>query len=278
MWDALRNKSSQPPLNPEKPSSPFCATVGFSLESANVVGYNTVTIEKKNTILSVQFQNVSGNELSIQEAFPAQAGMTQGAAVTAADQIQVQNNAGGYDTYFLSNGLNARGQKLQNVDAGDWVHASASTVKATAKLASGQAFWYIAKDVTTPYSVNIAGQVANDASFDVEVVKKNQHIASPYPVDYPINNIVAVSGLTQGAAVTAADQIQVQNDAGGYDTYFLSNGLNARGQKLQNVDAGDWVNATASTVKATGSIPVGKGAWFIRKGDETAVIRFVRPW
>ena len=258
--------------------SHICATVGFSLESANVVGYNTVTIEKKNTILSVQFQNVSGDALSIQEAFPAQEGMTQGPAQTAADQIQVQNDQGTYDTYFLSNGLNARGQDLPNVDAGDWVKSTAATVKSTATLASGQAFWYIAKDVTTPYAVNVAGQVAADASFDVEIVKKNQHIASPYPVDYPINSIVAVSGLTQGPAQTAADQIQVQNDQGTYDTYFLSNGLNARGQDLPNVDAGDWVKSTAATVKATGSIPVGKGAWFIRKGDETAVIRFVRPW
>ena len=248
------------------------------MASANIVGYNTVTIDKKNTILSVQFQNVSGGALSIQDAFPAQEGMTQGAAVTTADQIQIQNAAGGYDTYFLSNGKNGRGQDLPNVDAGDWVNASASTVKATTTLASGQAFWYIAKDSTTPYTVNVAGQVANDESFDIEIVKKNKHIASPYPVDYPVNSIVAGSGLTQGAAVTTADQIQVQNAGGGYDTYFLSNGKNGRGQDLPNVDAGDWVNASASTVKATGSIPVGKGAWFIRKGDETAVIRFVRPW
>lgn len=75
------------------------AAVGFGeITSANVVGYNAITIDKKNTIMSVQFQNVSGNSLSIQEAFPAQEGMTQGSAANAADQIQVQNATGGYDT------------------------------------------------------------------------------------------------------------------------------------------------------------------------------------
>ena len=246
--------------------------------SSDTVGYNTITIEKKNTILSVQFTALNGGDISIQDAFPAQTGMTQGAAQTAADQIQIQNDAGGYDTYFLSNGKNARGQDLPNVDAGDWVKASASTVKATATLKAGQAFWYIAKDSTTPYAVNVAGKVLNDAYVNVDIVKKNQHIACPYPVDVPITNVVAVSGCTQGAAQTAADQIQVQNAAGGYDTYFLSNGKNARGQDLPNVDAGDWVKASASTVRATGSIPVGKGAWFIRKGDETATIRFNKPF
>ena len=221
---------------------------------------------------------MSGEDLSIQEAFPAQEGMTQGAAVTAADQIQVQNDAGGYDTFFLSNGKSARGQDLPNVDPGDWVDAKATTVKATKKFAPGQAFWFIAKDVTKPFTVNVAGQVMADEYFDIEIAKKNQHIACPYPVDLPINNIVAVSGTTQGAAVTSADQIQVQNEAGGYDTYFLSNGKSARGQDLPNVDPGDWVDAKATTVKATGAIPVGKGAWFIRKGDETATIRVNRPW
>ena len=204
--------------------------------------------------------------------------MTQGSAVTVADQIQVQNESGTYDTFFLSNGKNARGQALANVAPGDWVDASAATVKAVKNFAPGQAFWYIAKDVTKPFTVNIAGQVMDDEYFDIEITQKNQHIACPYPIDLQINSIVAISGTTQGAAVTAADQIQVQNDTGTYDTYFLSNGKNARGQDLANVKPGDWVDASAATVKATGVIPVGKGAWFIRKGDETATIRVNRPW
>ena len=254
------------------------AFIWWRLQCRNNVGYNTITIEKKNTILAVQFQSVTGGDISIQDAFPAQDGMTQGPAQTAADQIQIQNDAGGYDTYFLSNGKNARGQDLPNVDPGDWVKAGAASVKATATLKAGQAFWYVSKDPSTPYTVNVAGQVLEDAYIDVEIVKKNQHVACPYPCDTPITNIVTVSGCTQGPAQTAADQIQVQNDAGGYDTYFLSNGKNARGQDLPNVDPGDWVKAGAASVKATGFIPVGKGAWFIRKGDDTATIRFNKPF
>jgi len=245
---------------------------------SGIVGYNTVTLDKTSTIVAVQFAAVNGEDLSIQAAFPFQEGMTQGAAQTAADQIQIQNDAGGYDTYFLSNGKNARGQNLPNVDAGDWVKASAATVKATTKLKPGQAFWYIARNVTDPINLNIAGQVLDVAYVDVEIEKYNQHIACPYPFDVPLTNVVTVSGCTQGAAQTTADQIQVQNSAGGYDTYFLSNGKNARGQNLPNVNAGDWVKASAATVKATGSIPCGKGAWYLRRSDDTAVIRFNKPY
>ena len=58
MWDALRNKSPQPPLNPEKPSSPFCATVGFGLESANVVGYQYIEIPAGYNLFTPTFNGV----------------------------------------------------------------------------------------------------------------------------------------------------------------------------------------------------------------------------
>lgn len=260
-------------------SAALCAAVGFAdIQSSNVVGYNAITIDKKNTIMSVQFQNVSGNSLTIQEAFPAQEGMTQGPSANAADQIQVQNDKGGYDTYFLSNGKNARGQAIAGLEPGTWVLMTAATKPATVTFAPGQAFWYIAMDASAPYTVNVAGQVLADEYIDIDIVKKNQHLACPYPTDLPINNIVAISGTTQGPSANAADQIQVQNDKGGYDTYFLSNGKNARGQAIAGLEPGDWVLMTAATKKATGAIPVGKGAWFIRFGDETATIRVNRPW
>ena len=59
----LRNKSPQPPLKPEKPSSPLCATVGFGLESANVVGYQNLDSNASGfTMMAPTFLNVSFSE------------------------------------------------------------------------------------------------------------------------------------------------------------------------------------------------------------------------
>ena len=75
------------------------------MASANIVGYNTVTINQEWTILAVNFSQVDGSNLSIQDAFPPQAGMTKGMSTSDADQIQVLKNDGGYKIYYLSNGI-----------------------------------------------------------------------------------------------------------------------------------------------------------------------------
>ena len=64
----MRNKSPQPPLKPEKPSSPLCATVSFAeLASANVVGYanKSVTAGDRAMRSASTFLNVGANPTEI---------------------------------------------------------------------------------------------------------------------------------------------------------------------------------------------------------------------
>ena len=71
----MRNKSPQPPLKPEKPSSPFCATVSFAeLASANIVGYSSATaLEAEGeavggtAFIVPQFTSVADTDYSIQD-------------------------------------------------------------------------------------------------------------------------------------------------------------------------------------------------------------------
>ena len=49
------------------------AISAFAIESANVVGYNTVTINKQYTILGIPFTGTTGSAMSIQDAVQAMA-------------------------------------------------------------------------------------------------------------------------------------------------------------------------------------------------------------
>lgn len=211
--------------------------------------------------------------MDINTAVPATEGMTQGAVETTADNIMIAKEDGSYDTYFLSNGKNAKGQAISGLAAGTWVKNGATTVPATVEIKSGTAFWYRAANTTTPYTITVAGQVLSAASDTLDITKNYTLVGSPYPCDLPLNDKVVVSeGATQGAVETAADNLMIAKDDGTYDTYFLSNGKNAKGQAISGLAAGTWVKNGATTVATTDSIPAGKGAWFVSQSGNAKLL------
>ena len=260
-------------------SAALCATVSFAeLASANIVGYNTVTINQEWTILAVNFAKVDGNNLTIQEALPYSEGMTKGKTTTG-DQVQVQNTSGGYDIYYLSDGnFTAKGQtKYYPERDGKWFKGNA-TSPATDQLAPGQAFWYGAKGYQTPFSLTVAGSILTSLSKSIVVNQAWTHVANPYPVPLALNDGFAfVEGMTKGKTTTG-DQIQIPNATGGYDIYYLSDGnFTAKGQtKYYPERDGKWFKGNATT-PTTDSIPVGTGAWYGRKGDSDFTVTISTP-
>ena len=245
------------------------------VQSANIVGYQQITLTQQYTILGINFTAVDGSDLSIQDAVPYVEGMTKAAVVNNADQIQVQNAAGTYDTYFMSNGYNAKGNAVAGLD-GKW-SAGGKAAVSTATLAPGTAFWFIRKDATSPITINIAGGVSMIASNSKGIDGNYKLIANPYPTDLPLNDgIPYVAGMTKAAVVNNADQIQIQNAAGTYDTYFMSNGYNAKGNAVAGLD-GKWSQGGKAAV-TTAAIPAGAGAWFVRKGSTDFNITIARPF
>ena len=116
------------------------------IESQNVVGYNQVEINKQYTILGIPFTGTTGAALSIQDALPYSAGMTKGNGVSNSDNIQIMDDAGNYDVYFLCNGLKGKGTIVGG--DGKWVHAS-ETVVSTAVIPAGKGGWFVRKNSTT---------------------------------------------------------------------------------------------------------------------------------
>lgn len=255
-----------------------CALAGLvdaQVESVNIVGYNTVTIDKQWTIIAANFEAVGGGAISLQDAFPYSDGMTKGNNMNAADMLQIQNALGGYDTYYLSNGLNAKGSPVAGLD-GKWA-AAGTFAPTTATIAPGTALWYGARNFNPAFQITVAGQALATATADMPVSLAVKHIANPYPTDLPLNDGVPyTTGMTKGNNMNAADMIQIQNSLGGYDTYYLSNGLNAKGSPVAGLE-NKWA-AAGTFAPATASIPVGAGAWYLRRGSTDFTVQVVRPY
>ena len=236
------------------------------------MGYSSVTIDKQYAILAVNFNNVTGSALSIQDAIPYVNGMTQGSASSVADNIQIMQADGTYKIYYMSNG---KVGKTTYDTAGKWVCNDDRTVATSDTISSGTAFWYISQNgATTPYKISVAGKVLSTTSDSQEISQTYMLVASPYPVAIPLNDCVVITeGATQGSASSVADNIQIMQDDGTYKIYYMSNG---KVGKTTYDTVGKWVCNDDRTVATTDTFPVGKGAWFVSQ-KASATLKFVNP-
>ena len=118
--------------------------------SANVVGYTTLKIESAYQIIGVNFQGVNGGSIKLNDAIPYQDGMTKAHDFSIADQIQIGDNEGGWDTFYLANGYNSKG-KNYNADLDEtWASIFAATTVTNAFIPVGKAAWYVRYDTSKP--------------------------------------------------------------------------------------------------------------------------------
>ena len=241
--------------------------------SANIVGYTKIKLDKDWTIIGVNFEDVGGGTISLQDAIPYAEGMTLGNSSTAADSIQIQNSSGSYDIYYISNGKDAKGTVAGL--AGKWSPDGKYEV-ATNRVSAGQAMWYQAKAPSPSKYITVVGQVLLSGDGPIPVNLAVKHIANPYATDIPLNNGIPYTvGMTSGNSSTGADSIQVQNSNGSYDIYYMSNGKDAKGT-VSGLE-GKW-SPDGKYEVATNAIPIGKGAWYMRKGSANFTITVQRPF
>ena len=236
-----------------------------------------MTLNEKWTILGVNFVGTDGAAMTINEAIPYVDGMTKGANINTADQIQIQDGAGGYTIYYMSNGKNAKSATVAGLE-GKWAKA-ATYEPSTDTIANGTAFWYCRTTMTAgdpALNITVAGAVSTLASSDKQIGESWVHIANPYPTNLALNDgIPYVEGMTKGANINTADQIQIQDGAGGYTIYYMSNGKNAKSATVAGLE-GKWAKA-AMYEPTSDSIPVGKGAWYNRRGGSEFTITVANP-
>ena len=233
------------------------------VESANVVGYTTLTIASKYQIIGVNFQKVSGGSLKLNDAIPYQDGMTKGNGTGSADQIQIGDDAGNWIPYYMSNGKNGKGKDVDGIE-GKWCPAG-KFAAADVELTPGTSFWYVRNDATQPaFNLSIAGSVTTLPSAEYAFASKYRIFANPYPVPLALNTAFPYveETMTKGNGTGSADQIQIGDNEGNWTPYYLSNGKNGKGKDVDGID-GKWCPA-GKFVDANASIPVGKAAWYVR--------------
>lgn len=257
----------------------FCGAVQADAISSDIVGYTTIPIQSKYQIIGVQFQNVSGGSLKLNEAIPYQEGMTKGTNMGTADNVQIGDDAGGWTVYYMSSGKNAKGKTIDGLE-GKWA-LNGTTAVADVELTPGTAFWYVRNTVDeSTFNLTIAGSVTTLPSADYEFASQYRIFANPYPTPLAINEAFPYDAetMTAGTNMGTADNIQIGDNEGGWTVYYMSNGKNAKGKTIDGLE-GKWaLNGTTAVTDA--AIPVGKAAWYVRKDtSKPAVsITLTRPY
>ena len=262
-----------------------CAAVSLAdVSSANIVGYNTLTLNKEYTLLTVNFEKTGGGEIGINEAFPFTEGMTCAIADSTADMIQVMNDAGDYDMYFLSNGHYGKGgASFKPAVSNTWVSTSKSTNPETTTdtLAVGKTFWYLSRKGAAgeSHSITVAGQVSTAEKEEYVLNKEYTLIGCPFPCEVAINGGIEVDGATCAIADSTADMIQIMTATGDYNMYYLSNGHYGKGgASFKPAVSNTWVSTSKSTnpESTTDKFPVGGGAWYLSR-SQNGKIKFINP-
>ena len=235
--------------------------------SANVVGYTTLKIESAYQIIGVNFQGVNGGSIKLNDAIPYQDGMTKAHKYAEADQIQIGDDKGGWDTFFLSDGYNAKGKDYNPALDETWASIFDPTAVTNKEIAAGQAFWYVRADKTKPaFTISIAGSVSTLPDADYEFASRYRIFANPYATPLYLNESFPYDAVTMTKAhkYAEADQIQIGDNAGGWDTFFLADGYNAKGKDYNPALDETWASIFDPTTVTNASIAVGKAAWYVR--------------
>lgn len=230
--------------------------------------------------MACNFEGVDGNALPINTAFPYAEGMTCGNNINYGDNLQVMDDEGGYVTYYMSNGKNSKGTADVEGLAHKWAKSGTFTPTEDT-IAPGKAFWYISQGhVADPtkaaFNIQVAGSVLMQTAPSRELAAKYMIIGSPYPVDIPLNDGVVVTKGTEGNNINYGDNIQIMNSAGGYDTYYLSNGKNSKGTADIAGLAHKWAKSGTFT-PTEDKFPAGGAAWYVRQGDDPVSVQFINP-
>ena len=248
--------------------------------SSNIVGYTKLTVDSGTfNMIGVQFQNVGGGSMKINDLFkePAEGAFVGAPVFTEADQLRVWDpETGGYVQYFFGDWAGVYGAEYDNL----WYWESDDANPTEDTLAPGAAVWFLSKSAGTNVLMSVAGEVV---STNYVVTLKGatfNMVANPFPVPLSLSDVTVSgtvdwinSGFTGAPVFTEADQVRVWDPVtGGYKQYFYGNWANA----YPGYD-NQWYWESDDSTPTTDSIPVGGAAWFLLKGATDVTVTFPAP-
>ncbi|MBO5888378.1 MAG: hypothetical protein J6Q60_10265 [Bacteroidaceae bacterium] len=238
--------------------------------SANVVGYQTLTIYPGNNMFTVNFGNMADAQgYTLEQLFPGTTeGLVGGTTAAASDRIKAwdptaDNGAGAYsDTYYFF---------IRNNNANSRTWRKSATVAADVKIKSGMCFWFYhnAPVGSEPLVFTVPGQVEYSQQGASMTIRPGMNmIGAPFAGDADLNTLgtdfwkalVEAGNCKASTAAAASDFVkiwdpQADNGAGAYgDTYYLF-------YRNNNANSYTW-RKNASTIAPAGFIKMGVGAWY----------------
>lgn len=289
----------------------LCAAVSFAdVESANVVGYQTVEIPKQAlTMIGVPFADVDGQDISVQDLFKDPLGQGLKGALTAgsADQLQYwdPNEGGNYIALYLFDaGSSTRTAQIAkhnqwcvggNYKDKSWGTYNNPSIK---KLTSGMGLWLKRTDTNGVLNLTMAGGVVVAPEGRTYTCRAGlTMIAGGFTTGWAPNVIQSDTGdtnvdwLGQGCtgALTAgsADQLQYwdPNEGGNYIALYLFDaGTSTRSAQIAKHNlwcvGGNYKDKTWGTYNnpCTKVIPAGRGVWYKHIGTEPCTFTLPQPY
>ena len=241
------------------------------ITSANVVGYNTVTIRPGWNMFSVNFKDPSNADgISLQELFPGDAmaakGAKTGGNVGSADSIQVYDPTNTSDPYAGTYVLFYTTKAALSTRNYKWVSGSSPT---TVRFKNGQAFWYKCLG-SASFEATISGEVELTAEKDISIIPGWNMIASPFAANFNPNALgteywkakIDAGEAKGGGNVGSADSIQIYDASNTSDpyanTYILyyttKASLSSRNYK--------WVIGSTPLDPTADCLAPGQGTWY----------------
>ena len=241
------------------------------ISSANVVGYNTVTIRPGWNMFSVNFKDPSNaNGIALQDLFPGEAmaakGAKTGGGATTADSIQVYDPsnasspyAGTYILYYTTKAaFTSRNYK--------WVQGTAPT---DVRFKNGQAFWYKCLG-DEAFEATISGEVELTSEKDITILPGWNMIASPYAANFNPNALgteywkakIEAGEALAGGGATTADSIQIydaSNPSSPYSNTYILYYTTKAAFTSRNYK---WVKGTTPLDPTADCLAPGQGTWY----------------
>ena len=277
------------------------------VESANVVGYTTVSLQagQQYQLIGIPFESVENRENGANQGIPVQdlfpdpigQGFLPGTSAGLADRLQFWQGSSYFDLYLNSNTVNsatfkARVNKWCNngtVPDASWGAGGAASTKT---LTPGTAFWirrYMGTDAAPiargAQTLTIAGQVVVSDPVNREISNQYTLLSSSFSGPFVPNPDVAGTGEAidwiglgahPGTSAGLADRLQFWQGTSYFDLYLNSNTVNsatfkARVNKWCNngtVPDASWGAGGAPSIK---KVEPGVGFWYRRyNADEPA--------
>lgn len=233
--------------------------VTAAVESANIVGYSTLTLQPGFNMIGAQFEVVGGtaaSEIALDD-FIDKSNLTAGADNLTSDCIYVFTNGDYLPTYYLWD--NGEGGK-------EWWDVSDNL---PAPIKTGDAMWYLSR-AGAPITATVAGQVGQAPTQVTIRAGKFSLVVNPFPVELDLTattpvNWNTVSGPVAGADNLTSDCIYVFKDGDYLPTYYLWD--NGEGGK-------EWWDVSDNLPVAVG---VGQGFWYYSRAASDYTLEFASP-